>query len=352
MHYLKSVTLLGLVMAMVLAGPAVAKGQPNWLREATPAQRGQAEMSIRDIAFRNGLGDDAIIALVTMVDAPAGTSPQDRIAGASGLIDHARHIRNMLHSQISGFSYKQDKAVVAGLGKVLKAFNQGRFDKAVAYLDDLVPVDGRPTIVPDPEWRFLIQIRMSIATLIGDYDTAISGLQAARRVRADADRPLRYYLASLEAGTWYNKGRTDRTALLKSIQLYTDEVLPLAPRDTAPQDWAATQMALCIGGRVLGKSEDGTESLDHAIVACDRALEVVKREGQLFVWGELQANLAEAWEARMQRQIDPVARKQDAAKALEHFRLAHQAFGPEKHRRDGYVVDRIDALEDWQNANP
>jgi tetratricopeptide (TPR) repeat protein len=314
--------MLGLALQFA-ALPASARSHEAWWQAASAEERAEVTRVITDLAHDTGLTEAAVAAVFAKVDVPLYQGVGARIGVGTQWTEAAAYARKLLHEQ-----------EVPGVDAALAAFDAGQFGQLLVLLDDLAPVDGRPRRLPDPQWGVIVQVRMLVLTFTGNVDGAIAMLQQARRSRTDADRPVRYFLASLESGTWYNKGGRDGN--LRAAEMLRDEVLPLAPRDTAPDDWAATQMSVCSTYGALARIEAGTDHAERAIAACEAALEVFRREDQPDRWAQTQLLLALALEASQEDGA--------AARAIDHYRLAYEVFGPDT-GNSAYIRNRIEALE-------
>ena len=71
-------------------------------------------------------------------------------------------------------------------------------------------------------------------------------------------------------------------------------MLPLAPRERVPLDWAMTQMNLGNALGTLGEREAGTARLEDAVAAYRAALEERTRERVPLDWAMTQMNLGNA----------------------------------------------------------
>lgn len=316
--------------AQVFAPQALAATHKAWMRTASADERTEVNQAITDLAREYGLTEKTVTKVFEVIDVPQYWGAQARIDVGRKLVEMAAYARGLLKDQDA-----------PGVDRALLAFDAGRFDQVLRRLDDMAPIDGRSRTLPDPLWGVIVQVRMLVLTFTADPDGAIAMLQQARRSRADADRKVRYFLAYLEAGTWYNTG--SREAYLKSIEVYRDDVLPLAPRETAPNDWAEAQVGICSVYVALARTVEGeSRYAEEAIASCEAALAVYRREDQPDRWVMAQMFLATAWEARG----DDSAY---IAEALTHYRLAYEVAGPAGKNNSDYLLTRIADLEARQN---
>jgi hypothetical protein len=106
--------------------------------------------------------------------------------------------------------------------------------------------------------------------------------KTAKRWRYQHFRAMAFYKLGMEFG--------DNESATESITLYCETVLPLAPRERVPLDWAMTQMNLGNALLDLGRRESGTARLEDAIVAYDAALEECTRERVPLDWANSSGN--------------------------------------------------------------
>lgn len=90
--------------------------------------------------------------------------------------------------------------------------------------------------------------------------------------------------------TDYGNLKNDNAALTQAIAT-ADEALKLAPRLTAPDDWASTQAQLGDILRILGDRQGDAALLEKAVSAYQAALEVRSREHAPLDWAETVTHL-------------------------------------------------------------
>lgn len=81
--------------------------------------------------------------------------------------------------------------------------------------------------------------------------------------------------------------------LREALQVYRDVALPLAPRETRPSDWAATQNAMGVAYEKLSERGDEQARRD-SLAAFQAALGVWTRESDSSDWAKAQSNLSAA----------------------------------------------------------
>src|SRR6202000_912531 len=95
--------------------------------------------------------------------------------------------------------------------------------------------------------------------------------KAATLVASDTQAARGYALDSADSLFAQGNEFGDNSALLDSIQAYKS-ALQAIPRNDSPNDWAAMQVALGNALAKLGERESGTDRLEEAVVAYQKAL--------------------------------------------------------------------------------
>lgn len=187
----------------------------------------------------------------------------------------------------------------AVLQRARLAFDEGRLEDAEAAFGELSVLRSSEMAGARQAWLEALDLQAQSASLRGDTEKAtdirLAKMTALREQRQAAEREE--CKTALEIGAdWLGRGERlgDNAALIKSIGYFRDLALPLAPRDKAPQDWAATQNALGVALRVLGERESSPARLEESVAAFHAALEENTRERAPRDWAKAQVNLGSA----------------------------------------------------------
>jgi len=146
--------------------------------------------------------------------------------------------------------------------------------------------------------------RGRLARLRIDYRKAAEHYAEASRLAEPADVETAWRHALAQADVLDDQGDEfgDADACLAAIALLKNRVLPLAPRNTRADDWAATMNTLGVALSTLGQRESGTTYLDEAVTAFHNALEVRTRDRVPLQWAAMQNNLGTAQSILGQRE--------------------------------------------------
>ena len=139
--------------------------------------------------------------------------------------------------------------------------------------------------------------RISEAQLRYEEAAALYGDAASTVPTADIELKWRYTLCRADAVGRLGEEFGDNDALRRAIALYRDEVLPLAPRERVPLDWAITQNNLGNALSALGERKTDTARLKEAVAAYEEALKEFTRKREPLRWAGTQNNLGNALRA-------------------------------------------------------
>ena len=183
------------------------------------------------------------------------------------------------------------------LAKAEDAFNAGRLEATSAALAELAPINESRSRIADADWIRAVEEQANILNLQGRYDEASTLQLEALDAKQERERRENSRLATGAARSLQEKGdvRGDNEALKASIDLYLTRALPLAPRMTAPLDWAETQTSLGIALATLGERQTGTGNLDKAGQAYHAALLEYTRDRFPLDWALTNNNLGNAF---------------------------------------------------------
>jgi len=196
------------------------------------------------------------------------------------------------------------------------AFGAGKLSEAEQAFGDLEYLRQSDLSQMREAWKEAVLAQMRIAALVGENERASQMADRAARQSLDWGRYDAWTFALADGDLWAERGGTlgDNAALLRAIGTYRDKVLPLAPRDDAPLDWAVTQNNLGNALRALGERESGTVRLEEAVIAFRLAQEAYSRAHSSQGFAEAQGNLGTAL-ARLGERDSGTARLEEAVLA-------------------------------------
>lgn len=189
------------------------------------------------------------------------------------------------------------RAALAALDAAELAFNEGRFadaDQAYGKLEDLRRSEVQSVRAA---WSEAVLARMAIAALGGDNEAASALADRAATQALDWGRHDAWRFRMADAGQWAERGKRmgDRAALERAITIWRDRVAPLAPRETAEEDWARTEILTASTLVVLASRSRGTELFDAAIAKFRSGQEYYDRRRDPARWAIIQADVATAY---------------------------------------------------------
>ncbi|MBF0435742.1 MAG: hypothetical protein HQL77_10260 [Magnetococcales bacterium] len=175
--------------------------------------------------------------------------------------------------------------MVALKEKAQKAIAEYRYDDADALFDQLLALQGEETA---SVWASRAELAM---TRLRYKDAAQYFAHAADALPSSRDEQKIAYKKQ-ESCAWYQQGDEfgDNEALKKAIQVRT-KLLEMQPRERFPLEWAGTQNNLGNALRALGERESGTEKLEAAVMAFEKALDVAKASGAGYYIEIFQKNI-------------------------------------------------------------
>lgn len=215
------------------------------------------------------------------------------------------------------------------LAQVQSAIDEGRLEEAEQRLLEVVGLFARGVQQNEREWRRAVQSRAHILRISGRGTEAAAYLRQTRlgflAAAQEATRQTAFALATDEANTHFQTGQRlgEMAELHRAVDVYRLDVLPLAPRATAPHDWSTTQTNLGNALSTLGErqsGEEGLRTLIEASAAYKAALEVITRADHASDWAATQTNLGNALRILGERRSG-----QDALRTLAEAKSAHES---------------------------
>ncbi|MGD9981115.1 MAG: hypothetical protein AB7H66_01780 [Hyphomonadaceae bacterium] len=287
---------LALAISLVLcASPALAQPLPASLRSAgvTEAQWGQAQGVIRVQAASLRLREEAVRTLaVEIFEGQPGQSFETYIElirdGAARLPQIIAAARALDPRGDAALSDLQRRAVAAA--------EAGRLREALALQDEYA-ARFRSTLMRAVEQPLLdlaasYEVAGDTAYALGDHLGAASRFALAAETAPASAIETRWRYRAKQAFAIGQRGDifVEPARSEEAVRLFETVVLPLAPRDRRPADWALTQNDMGDTLRVMGQ-RGVPGALERAAAAIEAALTVRTREADPAGWALSQANL-------------------------------------------------------------
>ncbi len=225
------------------------------------------------------------------------------------------------------------------LAQVQSAIDEGRLEEAEQRLLEVIGLFARGVQQNEQEWRRAVLSRAQILRISGRDDEEGAYLRQTRlgfvAAAQEATRQTAFVIALREADSHRHRGERlgEIAALHRAVEVYRLDVLSLAPRATAPQDWATTQNDLGLVLWTLGDRQSGVaglRTLAEAKAAFEAALEVRTRAQAPYQWAATQNNLGLVLQTLGQRQsgvagLSTLAEAKDAFEAALEVRTRAEA---------------------------
>ncbi|MGE0597252.1 MAG: hypothetical protein AB7P07_12885 [Hyphomonadaceae bacterium] len=301
-------TIRNIAVAVFLASLTFAPGAnadlPDSLRAAGVSvaqwQAVQTELSrvsrARSVSER-GLATAAERLGLALVE--TGRDPAAAIGAVLDAIDGQAEQLHRLQERLATLEGSADPDVAALLAQASAAIDEGRFDEAdlslaQAEASDLAAIERAEVESQTRRARVAATIaqRGELSLVQADFIGAATHYERAASVAPERSRE-RWESIVRQANALKREGvRADnRDFTRRAVRLLRESALPLAPRETSPDDWAATQIE--IGATLLDLAD--RPAIDEAVAANYAALEVYNREDSRDGWLTAWNNLANAF---------------------------------------------------------
>ena len=263
-------------------------------------------------------------------DTSPGIDLDEMLHRIEALAKEASELRNQINELNAKVAALSDQSVKGpaqtALAEVQIAVDEGRLTGAGRELAKL------PFLRGSQVWIIAVKARANILKLEQDYDGATALLLKAAQEVAAAPPHVRFEFLLDAASAQREKGdfRGDNDALRKAIAIYLEQLLPAAPHDSAPLDWASAQNDLGVALESLGEREADTARLEEAVAAYREALVDRARERVPLDWAMTQQNLGSALndlafrEAGTARLEEAVGAFREALKKYTRERAPHE----------------------------
>ena len=303
--------------------PAQARELRSTIRRLT-RQRDVREATLSSIAasLRVSLGDTSFARLIELVEIRAVEAETLR----------AELVR--LHAGFDAVPGRAGRAAPADLlERARAAFDAGRLAEADAVLAELAPIRADTLRISREDWEEVVAARARVMVIDGRVAESVRYRRQASQALAEQMRQTRFTLmldAALDAS---EEGRRQPgTDLLQlAIDTYIEDVLPLAPRDAAPDSWALAQMNLGGALSIQGERTSGVAGaalLSRSVDAFEAALTVFTPEAASGDWARTQINLSATLLQQSDLSDGPAARAL-VGRSIEALRGALTVYSPE-----------------------
>ncbi|MGD9966793.1 MAG: hypothetical protein AB7T59_09755 [Hyphomonadaceae bacterium] len=309
---------LALVFATLLTvSPALAQPLPDSLRAAgvTQAQWRQAQGVIRSQARSLDLRERAVRSLA--VDIFEG-HPDLSFEACLELIREGAARLPELVAAARALNPDGDPLLADLKRRAIAAAGAGRLREALSLQDQYAAALQRA--LERAVERPMLDLAASYAAagdtafVLGDYLAAADRYARAAEAAPQSAIEVRWRHRASQASSLWRRGDLffDPATSQEAVRLYEQVVLPLAPREVRPADWAATQQDLGIALQILGE-RGAPDGLGRSVAAYEAALEVRTREADPEGWAQTQMNLANALQIQGQRGIPQAVERAIAA---------------------------------------
>ena len=330
--------------ALILAtGPAFAQEQsgafPSNIASSSLTQAQRAELERRLAALQ---GRFRSLSSETQLRASAVQNVAVEIFGAQPGLNFETYttlIENgarELQRYITDASARTDpdSAAAALRQRAIAAAQDGRLTEARSLYDQLIAANraARQRTRDQEDLADAADMAESarLAYVAADYLDAAHRYEQAAELAPESERHERWQYQMLRANSLLQRGEGffETGSLYEAVNVYTQVALPLAPRSSAPTDWAKTQSDL--GGALVALGVRGDDqALRNALVAFRAALEVRTRASAPSDWAETQTNLGVAFLISGARGDDQALRNAvDAFRATLDVRTRASAASP------------------------
>jgi hypothetical protein len=294
--------LLPLPICVSATAPVAAQTLDDIGRPLSPAEGRALNAEIIRLARVNGVQIVTLKAIARAIGLKSRNIDFDQLikqvgAGATRLAELKAEI-GALKSQIAKIQTASVRdPATAALARAQAALDAGRLDEAdreFASLESLRKID---LALAQTAWINAVDARANVAELRQDYDLAeqlrlAKGdflIEQSRRTTREA------WQSKLDAAEGrFKEGqlKADSAVLRRAVNLYRDQVLPLAPRLERPLDWAYTQNDLGATLSLLGQLSDDMPTLLQSLETINLAIAELDYKKLPLQWSKAQINLS------------------------------------------------------------
>jgi len=285
----------GLVLPVAGVG---AQTIPDWASGRTRAEAAVLEGRIGQLTRRLGVSQRMLQEIVRILGADPRRFTFQRI---TELLEQraadAAQLRAKLDELAARLAAIEDAALrdpaTLALNRARAALEQGRLAEAEQALAGLEVLRNATSAGATQAWVQAVEARADVAALQGRGGDAADIQLAAEAQLAAQTEATRWRLVMGAAAHLSREGDLtgDAASLERAVQILRRQALPLAPRETRPQDWASTQNSIGANLQILADRDPGTARLREAASAYQAALEFRVRGTADFLWAETQYNL-------------------------------------------------------------
>ena len=209
-----------------------------------------------------------------------------------GLLDQQAATLKALETRLFSLEANNDPETAELLRRARELIDAGNLDGADAILAEARQAARSSRQQAQLREAEVISVEAETRVLRLDYVGAAE-LYAEAAETAPAENTIvrwRYRLDQANALSSRGEAFLDPGALQAAVDLYRTIVLPLAPRDVRPEDWALTQASLGIALLTMGERGNNA-ALVASVEAFQSVLEVLTRERDQVGWANAQMNL-------------------------------------------------------------
>jgi len=305
-------SVLAFALAVLTAAPpASATGPlPEALRSAgvTQAEWDALQAEVRAAAQRARVSERALAAVaerLSLVLAQDGR--RIAVGDIMGQLDALATRIAELELRLAAIARDEDPSIAALVNLARAAIQGGELEVADEALAEARGLRAERNALLQTqlnagrlEEAAIVAAQGEVALLRADFLAAAALFDEAAELAPEGTRERWQYRMG-QATALYQRGlRFEIAHLREAARIFRDLALPLASRETRPDDWSVTQNDLANALSVLGhRGEPG--ALDQAVVALEAALSVASREQNPHAWATMQMNLGIAYSRQGER---------------------------------------------------
>lgn len=270
------------LMASFLAAPVVVSAQalPDQIRNAgvTVAQWNGIRQEVRRAALSRAVSERALAAVAERVGVELARGGRIDVDQLLKLIDGRATQIKALQERLALLAASGDPATAGRLSEARAAMDAGDLDGAERILGDARRAARASREKAQLREAEVAGLEAQVKALRFDYLGAAALYEDAAQTAPASETKARWDYRMKQASALRERGRAfgEPAPLQASVGLYRDQAFPLAPRASAPADWATTQNALGLTLTVIGERGD-KQALADAVAAFRAALEVRAR---------------------------------------------------------------------------
>jgi tetratricopeptide (TPR) repeat protein len=297
---------LAAFFGVLASAHAFAQELPDSVRAAgvTEVEWGQAQGVIRSQAAILNLREDAVRTLAIEI---FEGQPNLSFEACLDLIRGGAERLPRLVATARALNPRGDATLADLQTRAVAAAEEGRLREALALQDEYAARfrEALERVIEQPQLDLAASYAAAgdMAYSLGDYVGAASRYAEAAQVAPASAVEVRWQYRSRQAASLHERGFhfNETDALVEAARLYENEVLPLAPRETRPLDWARSQEGTGVVLMTLGErglpDRSGQDALQSARDVFRAALEESTASRDPASYASIQNNLG--WTLQM-----------------------------------------------------